>query len=332
MSRVHLRTLVLAGGPSAEREVSLKSGLAVVAALESRRHRVSCFDPRQESIGGIDPSEFDVVFIALHGRYGEDGTVQSQLESAGFAYTGSGPAASALAFCKSASKRRFRQCGIPTPIGIEFRCDEPSDQILDRVSAHPDLNRMVVVKPDCQGSSIGVSFARTRTEIEQAIRDALQHDSSGLIEAAIPGEEWTVPFLDNRALPPIRIGTQRSFFDYEAKYLSDETRYEFPDDSELSQHVIKTARRAVDSLGVTGLSRVDLRVDPSGQPWVLEVNTIPGLTDHSLAPKAAARAGIPFPELCEQLCLRAIAVHASQQYEQQIRNSDNQNSPFRRVG
>ena len=338
-----LRILVLAGGPSAEREISLQSGAAVAAALETRGHRVTRFDPRQEALTGVESTAFDVVFVALHGRYGEDGTVQRQLESQGLPYTGSSPEASALAFCKSAAKRRFRDAGVPTPMGIEFTCQESIDSILSRIfsttSAFTAADGRIltnsatfatlVVKPDCQGSSIGVGFASSIDQLRTAIEESLRHDDAGLIEMAIPGEEWTVPFLDDEALPPIRIGTSHHFFDYEAKYLSDETVYEFPADSPLKSQVIEIARKAVQSLDVTGLSRVDLRVDPTGQPWVLEVNTIPGLTDHSLSPKAAAYAGIPFAEFCELTCLRAITSH---QRHRQNRSLEPDSPTIRRAG
>lgn len=331
-----LRVVVLAGGPSAEREISLLSGAAVVDALRSRGHSVSHFDPQQESLEGVDPAAFDVAFVALHGRYGEDGTVQRQLETLGLAYTGSGPDASALGFRKSASKQRFREAGVPTPVGIEFTNHESLDSIISRVvlpgsplESFPNGPKTLVVKPDSQGSSIGVGFASSLEQLREAVKESLRYDSAGLIEAAISGEELTVAFLDEEALPPIRIGTSRDFYDYEAKYLSDETRYEFPEFTPVQERVLDLARRAVRSLGVTGLSRVDLRVDLTGQPWVLEVNTVPGLTDHSLSPKAAARAGIPFGELCELTCLRAMA---ADRHDRQNRSRLQDSMSKRRAG
>ena len=311
-----LRVLVLSGGPSAEREISLRSGRAVALALESIGHRVTSFDPREEQLTGVEASGLDVAFVALHGRYGEDGGVQAQLEAIGLPYTGSHPEASALAFSKTAAKARFIACGVPTPDAVSFRAGEP---VSDGVARAARLGFPVVVKPDRQGSSIGIRFANTPSELAAAITAALAFDSQGLIEVAIAGEEWTVPLLDDEVLPPIRIGTSQAFFDYEAKYLREDTAYEFPENVSRSHRdlIQDTARRAVQSLGVTSLSRVDLRVDPRGQPWVLEVNTIPGLTDHSLAPKSAAQMGLTFAQLCEDICRRALAAsHCDQSHRQ----------------
>jgi len=305
-----LRILVLAGGPSAEREISLKSGRAVAQALTDAGHCVSTFDPRHEQLTSIESLRFDVAFVALHGRYGEDGGVQKQLEAIGLPYTGSDPAASALAFSKTAAKARFLEQRVPTPAAVTFQADESMAECVRRAAS---LSFPVVVKPDRQGSSLGISFASSPAELEASIEMALEFDTRGLIEVAIPGEEWTVPLLDEMVMSPIRIGTPHSFFDYEAKYLREDTAYEFPDDVpiDLLCTIQETAQRAADALGVTSLSRVDLRVDPNGQPWVLEVNTIPGLTDHSLAPKSAAHRGLSLGQLCEEVCHRAIAAHRS---------------------
>ena len=301
-----LRILVLSGGPSAEREISLQSGRAVAQALVSAGHQVTSHDPQDEQLTGIVAAQFDVAFLALHGRYGEDGGVQTQLEAIGLPYTGSGPGASARAFSKTAAKARFLAHGVPTPDAVAFQAGEP---LGDCVARATPLGFPVVVKPDRQGSSLGIRFAHTPSELAAAITAALAFDTQGLIEVAIAGEEWTVPLLDDEVLPPIRIGTPHAFFDYEAKYLREDTAYEFPEDVPLDRLVLilETAQQAARSLGVTSLSRVDLRVDPSGQPWVLEVNTIPGLTDHSLAPKSAARRGLTFAQLCEEVCWRALA-------------------------
>ena len=326
-----LRVLVLAGGPSAEREISLRSGRAVAQALKEAGHCVSTFDPRDEQLTSIESLRFDVAFVALHGRYGEDGGVQAQLEAMGLPYTGSGPAASAVAFSKTAAKVRFMEQGVPTPAAVTFHAGEPIASVVERAAP---LGFPVVVKPDRQGSSIGISFAHTPDELAVAIEAALAFDSQGLIEVAITGEEWTVPLLDDLVLPPIRIGTPHAFFDYEAKYVREDTAYEFPVDVslELISRIEKTAQLAAQALGVTSLSRVDLRLDSAGQPWVLEVNTIPGLTDHSLAPKSAAQFGLTFTQFCEEVCRRAIAAHSCQPAIRQHRQSPHHSAETRRAG
>ena len=328
MTQNPLRILVLAGGPSAEREISLSSGRAVALALESIGHVVTQFDPRDEHLTGVDAAHWDVAFVALHGRYGEDGGVQAQLEAIGLPYTGSGPEASARAFSKTAAKARFFDCGVPTPAAVTFQADDPLNDVVARAAP---LGFPVVVKPDRQGSSIGIRFAHTPHELGEAITAALAFDTQGLIEVAIAGEEWTVPLLDEEVLPPIRIGTPQAFFDYEAKYLREDTAYEFPEDVPLDHLVLilETAQQAARSLGVSSLSRVDLRVDPGGQPWVLEVNTIPGLTDHSLAPKSAAQRGLTFAQLCHNVCRRAIAAHCCNRPHRQEPPLQN---PMRRAG
>ena len=303
-----MRVLVLAGGPSSEREISLKSGRAVAQALTDAGHCVSLFDPQLEQLTSIESLRFDVAFVALHGRYGEDGVVPQQLEEIGLPYTGSGPTASALAFSKSDAKARFKERGVATPVAVTFDAEDSPEECV--LHAAP-LGFPVVVKPDRQGSSIGISFAHNADELVTAIETALTFDAKGVIEAAIIGEEWTVPLLDEMVLPPIRIGTPHAFFDYEAKYLREDTAYEFPEDTPIDRLnlIVETAQLAAKALGTTSLSRVDLRVDSAGKPWVLEVNTVPGLTDHSLAPKSAARRGMSFSVLCEEVCLRAIAAH-----------------------
>ncbi len=325
-----LRVLVLCGGPSAEREISLQSGRAVAHALEGAGHRVTTFDPRDENLTGVEASLFDVAFVALHGRYGEDGGVQSQLESIRLPYTGSDPTASALAFSKTAAKVKFVSCGVPTPAAVAFHREEPLGSVVER--AIP-LGFPVVVKPDRQGSSIGISFARSPHELATSVEAALAFDSRGLIEVAIEGEEWTVPLLDELVLPPIRIGTPLAFFDYEAKYLREDTAYEFPIDVSptLLSRIQETAQRAAAALGVTSLSRVDLRVDSAGQPWVLEVNAVPGLTDHSLAPKSAMQRGWTFAELCEEVCRRAIRAGQSERSSRQDRQSQSAPPETRRA-
>jgi len=298
-----LRVALLAGGDSDERDISLQSGAAVQAALSSRGHLAIHLNPAVVDLADMDWSQFDVAFLALHGRFGEDGQVQLLLEEAGVPYTGSDAAASRLAFSKSAAKERFAQFGVPTPTYVLIHYADDAARIERLVSL---VGYPLVVKPDAQGSSLGVSIVREPRELPAALRRCFEYDSFGVVEEAILGTEWTVGLLDDLVLPPLRIETAREFFDYQAKYQDDLTRYEFGSDWPQAdiQRIADTAAEACRALGVKGLARVDLRVDAARQPWVLEINTIPGMTDHSLVPKAAAHVGIDFAELCER------AVHA----------------------
>src|SRR5262245_1328677 len=285
-----LRVAVLCGGPSAERVISLQSGAAVARALAELGHDVYEVDPAVVDLARRDWSLIDVAFIALHGKFGEDGQVQQLLEDALVPYTGSGVAASRLAFSKSASKERFAQHGVPTaPYVLIHESDTPY-RITQQAA---QLGFPLVVKPDTQGSSLGVSIVPKPEGLPPALARCFHYDAFGLLERALSGSEWTVGLLDDRALPPIRIETGRPFFDFEAKYEDEGTRYVFDYDvpAEQIERVVETARSACSALGTCGLVRVDLIVTQSGVPTVLEVNTVPGLTDHSLVPKAARQAG-----------------------------------------
>ena len=293
------RVAVLAGGDSDERTISLQSGAAVQQALTARGHLALHLDPSVVDLAGVDWSQFDMAFIALHGQFGEDGQVQQLLDEAGIPYTGSNAAASRLAFSKSAAKERFLQFGVPTPAYSLLHYTDDVSRI-QRVT--DGIGYPLVVKPDCQGSSLGISIVKSAAELPQAIKLCFQFDIFAVIESAVIGTEWTVGLLDELVLLPIRIETNREFFDWHAKYEDDSTRYEF--DVGVPHEVIaaieEAARGACRSLGTCGLMRVDLRLDENLHPLVLEVNTIPGLTSHSLVPKAAARMGIEFGDLCER--------------------------------
>ena len=295
-----LRIAVLAGGDSDERVISLKSGAAVEAALTQSGHRVLHLDPAIVELSGIDWSQFDVAFIALHGRFGEDGQVQQLLENAGVHYTGSNSEASRLAFSKSAAKERFLQSGIPTPAYALIHYTDDFERIQRQADS---IGYPLVVKPDTQGSSLGISMVRNRVQLASALKLCFQFDGFGILESMIEGTEWTVGLLDTQVLPAIKIETDREFFDWQAKYEDDATRYLFSTNfpTEVLENVERTAARAGWSLGTSGLARVDLRLDADGYPWILEVNTVPGFTDHSLIPKAAARMGLDFPTLCNQV-------------------------------
>lgn len=301
-----LRITVLLGGASAEREVSLEGGRAIADALTTLGHHVTLLDPKKTDCLKHDWSDCDLAFIALHGAFGEDGYVQAILDRAGVVYTGSGSASSRLAFSKSASKVAFRGKGIITP---EHRLISRADSLYRCMAVAKSIGYPLVMKPDRQGSSLGVTLVRQAGQLEFAVNRIFDLDDLGLMEQAIPGEEWTVAVLDGQSLPPIHIQTRRDFFDYEAKYEDDTTTYDVVDFASSTRAVQlgEIAVAACQALGVSGMARVDFRVDPAGQPFVLEVNTIPGMTSHSLVPKSAARIGWDFPTLCQQIIRSALS-------------------------
>ena len=216
-----LRVALLAGGDSEERVISLKSGAAVEAALSKFGHRVLHLDPAIVELSGIDWSQFDVAFIALHGRFGEDGQVQQILDNADVCYTGSGAAASRLAFSKSAAKEKFLQGAVPTPAYTLIHYTDELNRI-HRMAA--EIGYPLVVKPESQGSSLGISIVRTPDQLPSAIKLCFQFDAFGLLETMIEGTEWTVGLIDTQALPAIKIETDREFFDWQAKYEDEDTR------------------------------------------------------------------------------------------------------------
>lgn len=293
-----LRIVVLCGGPSAEREISLKSGQAVAEALRERGHHVELFDPQDADVLLAKWDNVDAAFIALHGAYGEDGKVQTELDRLGVPYTGSSPEASEVAFSKSACKERLLQHGVPTPpYLLVHACDGPK-AIAEKAE---QLGFPLVVKPDTQGSSIGVSIVETAEALPAALKECFRFDDFGILETAIIGSEWTLGMLDDQPLPLLQIETEGKFYDYTAKYESLTTRYTFEWNvtADAARQIESVGQCACAVLGTRGLARVDIRVDVDGRPWVLEVNTVPGMTAHSLIPKAAARLGVSFPLLCE---------------------------------
>jgi D-alanine-D-alanine ligase len=324
------RIVVLLGGDSAEREISLASGRAVIAALTERGHVVASLDPLETPVPQFAWTAGDVALLALHGRYGEDGHVQTQLETLGIPYTGAGPEASRVAFSKSSAKLEFLRHEVPTPAHVTIHQSNSIGRLRRLAEA---VGYPLVVKPDQQGSSLGVSLVERPYQLAAAVAHALSFGSLGLIEKAIRGTEWTVGFLDSQALPPICITTPHPFFDFDAKYADEQTRYDFdgPLPAPRRDRVVRAAQQACRSVGVVGLSRVDLRVDESGDPWVLEINTVPGLTDHSLVPKAAARIGWSLGELCERMILSGLAQFATCQSQSGLHNRTTA-EPLRRAG
>ena len=297
------RVAVMYGGISAEREVSLDTGSAVLAALQSRGIDAIAWDPAEKSMHDFDEAGFDRVWIALHGTGGEDGAVQGALQWLNMPYTGSGVMASALAMDKIRSKRLFLEADIATPDFVIV--EDKSDAVL----AAEEFGFPLIMKPSNQGSSVGMSKVFEAGELGAAVDLALSYSGPALAERCIVGNEMTVAVLQGEALPSICIETPRVFYDYRAKYEADSTEYRCPgtDDSALEAGYAKIVVAAFEVLGCSGWGRVDFMTDTKGKPQVLEVNTIPGMTSHSLVPMAAKVAGIDFAELCWRILETSIA-------------------------
>ena len=288
------RVAVMLGGLSAEREVSLDTGSAVLAALQSRGVDAHPWDPAENSIAEFAAAGFDRVWIALHGPGGEDGAIQGALQWLDVPYTGSGVMASALAMDKVRSKHLFDACGIPTPDYAIVR------HHADAVLAAESFGFPMILKPSAQGSSVGMTKVFDQDDLAESVELALQYGSVALAERCIVGGEYTVGVLQGEALPTIRIETPRVFYDYRAKYESDRTEYYCPGTPDAATEAIyaELALATFNEVGCRGWGRVDFMTGEDGQPLVLEVNTIPGMTSHSLVPMAARQAGIDFAELC----------------------------------
>ena len=289
----HRHIVVMMGGPGEEREVSLRSGASVAAALRSRHHQVTEIDPRERHFAL--PDGVDVVFLALHGAYGEDGTIQQQLEERGVPYTGCGVEASRTAFDKILTKQRCVAAGVPTPRFVVV--DSPGAQW------PADLDPPAVLKPVRQGSSVGLHFINSTRDWPQALEDCLKHDSRALLESRITGRECTVGILDGHALPVVEVRPQSGVYDYQSKYTSGATDYRCPAEltPEVAAGLQAVAQAAFQAIGGGDYARVDVMVDAAGQPFVLEINTLPGMTETSLLPKAAAADGIGYAQLCERM-------------------------------
>jgi D-alanine-D-alanine ligase len=287
------RVAVLYGGSSAEREISLLTGAAVLAGLQRRGVAAVGFDPQQRALAELRSEGFARAWIALHGPGGEDGTVQGALEFLGMPYTGSGVAGSAIGMDKLRSKRLAAAVGVPTPEFVVLR--NPSDLEL----ALQRLGLPMIVKPASQGSSVGMTRVERAADLPAAWRAATQHEPVAFAEPWITGGEYTVGILQGQALPSIRIETPRAFYDYEAKYFRDDTRYFCPSGLPVAaeQQLARLALAAFEVCGAEGWGRADFMMDQAGQALLLEINTVPGMTDHSLVPRAARAAGIDFDEL-----------------------------------
>ena len=287
------KVAVLMGGPSAEREVSLKSGNAVLAALKRKGVDAHGFDADKSTLRQLEDGKFERVFIVLHGRWGEDGVIQGALEVLDLPYTGSGVLGSALGMDKLRTKYLWSAAGIPTPEYAELNAATDFDKVAAK------LGLPVFVKPVREGSSLGVSKAKTVAELKAAWKSAAKYDDQVIAERFIDGAEITCGILGEQALPLIKIETDREFYDYEAKYILDTTRYLCPCGlpAEQERVIQELALRAFRALGCSGWGRVDFMLDQSGRAYAIEVNTVPGMTDHSLVPKAAKQAGMDFDEL-----------------------------------
>jgi D-alanine-D-alanine ligase len=305
MSR-SFRVVVLAGGDSAEREVSMASGAQVAEALLAAGHQVRLVDPADTDLADVDFSRVDGCFLALHGGAGEDGRIQRRLQELGVPYTGSGPAASRAGMSKSLCKELFRQCGVPTP---DYVLIEPGD------SAEPSLARKVasigfpvVIKPDAGGSSLGVGVARSRDDLPRLVAQSRRFGPLVIAERYVRGREMTVSVLGRCVLPLLEVLTDREIFDYRLKYSGSPTQCRFQTGLPpiTLEELRKTALGAADALGTAGLIRVDMLLDDRMKVWVLEVNTLPGMTAHSMAPRAAARDGMDMPQLCDWMIKDAI--------------------------
>jgi len=300
-----LKIVVLMGGIGGERKVSIRSGRAIVDGLRDAGHFVIPFEVESTRITGLREIRPDLVFIALHGAFGEDGTVQEMLEEMRIPYTGSGPRASHQGMDKVASKRLFVRHAIPTADYITA----PRGRSAETVAAEcASLGMPLVCKPAAGGSSLGITIVRSQSELPTALDAAWEHDATALIECYTHGREFTVGILDGQALPMIELVTSHGFYDYEAKYEADDTQYITPVAMlpTLYRRATDAALKAWRALQCRHMARVDMLFGHDGALNVLEVNTIPGFTEHSVLPKAAAAADIPFGKLCDTIARAAL--------------------------
>lgn len=294
-----MKVAVLKGGLSNEREVSLKSGAAIAAALQRKGHEVVEVDAQSDLLSQLSSFRPEAVFIALHGKWGEDGCVQGLLEWLKIPYTGSSTLVSAVCFDKRVTKDFFKVHGINTPAhAVCYR-----GQDLDAFCQQIEMKLPLIVKPNTEGSSIGVSRVQEIDQLKPALEEALKLDTVVLVEQMIRGREVTVGVLQGRALPVIEVVPQSGFYDFKSKYTKGMTDYKIPADlpSALSQRLSNEAQRIFSALGCEGAVRVDFMIDDQEVPYALEVNTIPGMTETSLLPKSAQCVGISFDDLCDTL-------------------------------
>ena len=292
---------VLLGGTSAEREVSLNSGTAVLNALRKQGYDAHPIDPKTFPVATLKEQGFDRVFNILHGRGGEDGTMQGLLEQIGIPYTGCGVMASALTMDKMRTKMLWKAFGLPVAemeiVTVENRATLNPEVVVKK------LGLPLMVKPSLEGSSVGLTKVKTMEELESAVDFALRFDRTVLIEEWLAGDEFTVPVLDGEVLPSIKIVPEGEFYDYDAKYISDNTQYFCPAGltEAREQELRRLVKQAYDVVGCRGWSRIDVMADAEGKFRLVEVNTNPGMTSHSLFPKSAATVGYSFEQLVEKI-------------------------------
>ena len=292
---------VLLGGTSAEREVSLNSGTAVLNALRKQGYDVHPIDPKTFPVATLKEQGFDRVFNILHGRGGEDGTMQGLLEQIGIPYTGCGVMASALTMDKMRTKMLWKAFGLPVAemeiVTVENRANLNPESVVKK------LGLPLMVKPSLEGSSVGLTKVKTMEELESAVDFALKFDRTVLIEEWLAGDEFTVPVLDGEVLPSIKIVPEGEFYDYDAKYISDNTQYFCPAglSDAREQELRRLVKQAYDVVGCRGWSRIDVMADAEGKFRLVEVNTNPGMTSHSLFPKSAETVGYSFEQLVEKI-------------------------------
>ena len=297
------RVVVLAGGVSAERRVSLASGASVAQALEEAGHRAILVDPFDGGIDRVDWDRFDGCFLSLHGGAGEDGRIQRDLAARGVRFTGSDADASAAAMSKSAAKRLFRRSGVLTPRHVVIqRTAFQGGKLCEKIAAAIDrLGYPLVIKPDSQGSSLGVELARGAGRLAELLPKSGRFGWPLIAEQYVCGREFTVTVLGRRPLPPLEIIAPCDIFDYDSKYSGNSTEYHAPAGLKTItlEKLQSAAVAAADSLATAAMVRIDLILDRDRRPWVLELNTLPGMTRNSLAPKAAKQIGWEMPDLCD---------------------------------
>ncbi|MBF0220589.1 MAG: D-alanine--D-alanine ligase [Gammaproteobacteria bacterium] len=297
------KVALLMGGTSAEREISLDGGQAVYTALQRQGVDVTAIDVRGEVVCQLRQAGYDRVFNLLHGRGGEDGVMQGALKQAGIPCTGSGVTASAIAMSKLQTKRIWQAAAIPTPA---YRC---VTRAADLTNALGDLGLPLIIKPAHEGSSLGMSRVDSAADLLAAWQQAAAFDPEVLLEQWVSGREYTIAILGRQVLPVIHLETHHSFYDFDAKYRANDTRYRIPCglESSAEEQLQQLALSAFDAVGAEGWGRVDVMADSAGNFWPIEINTVPGMTSHSLVPMAAAAAGISFDALVWQILATTLA-------------------------